>query len=78
MIKALCDLSARLAATHSDYPSYGQSRIDNADTLLCISEKGRLERIVSLAYVEEDGTGRTHSRRASTRWAKMTPSLASR
>lgn len=62
MIKALCDLSARLAATHSDYPSYGQSRIDNADTLLCISEKGRLERIVSLAYVEEDGTGRTHSR----------------
>lgn len=48
MIKALCELNDKLSASVQDYPIPGQSRIDTADTLICLSADGRIEHIISL------------------------------
>ena len=55
MIKALCNLNNRLSTSVQDYPMFGQSRIDTADTLICLSPDGRLEHIISLCQKHTDG-----------------------
>ena len=64
MIRALCELNDKLAASVPDYPRFGQSRIDNADTMLCLSIEGEVEKMISLIHEDSDGNGNRRTRAA--------------
>ena len=74
MIRALCNLNDKLSVTVQNYPIFGQSRINNADTLICLSLDGRIEHIVSLYQEYTD----TNNKKRSILPYKLVPFQATR
>ncbi|MBO8436839.1 MAG: type I-C CRISPR-associated protein Cas8c/Csd1 [Spirochaetes bacterium] len=61
MIRELCDLNDAFLGKIENYPKYGQSRVRNVDTVLCLSLKGDLTGIVSLVETTQDEKGKIKS-----------------